>query len=66
VIHPVKNGSAITVPGGVSYQFRNLADDAALEFIVTTVPHWPGAQEAVLVEGMWQPSVIQTIHSESI
>jgi mannose-6-phosphate isomerase-like protein (cupin superfamily) len=65
VIYPVKNGSAITIPAGVGYQFRNLSYTEALEFIVTTIPHWPGPQEVILVEGKWQSSVMQTTHSVS-
>jgi mannose-6-phosphate isomerase-like protein (cupin superfamily) len=56
-IHPVRNGSAITIPPDVSYQFRNLDANTALEFIVTTIPHWPGPQESFSVQGKWQPSV---------
>ena len=63
ITYTVKKGSAITIPAGVSYQFRNLDKNEGLEFIVSTIPHWPGAQEAILVEGKWQPSVIQTTHS---
>jgi mannose-6-phosphate isomerase-like protein (cupin superfamily) len=55
--YSVTAGSAITIAAGITYQFRNVDKVHALEFIVTTIPEWPGPQEAIFVEGKWQPSV---------
>lgn len=45
-------GTALTLPLGTAFQFR--ADAAApLVFVAVTMPPWPGAGEAVAVEGRW-------------
>ncbi len=44
--------TAVTIPLGAHFQFR--ADEAAsLAFVAVTMPPWPGADEAVPVEGPW-------------
>lgn len=45
-------GVAISIPVGTTFQFRATGVEA-LEVIITTVPPWPGAEEALLVEGHW-------------
>ena len=52
----VEPGMALTIPLGASFQFR-ADDDTALEMILTTTPPWPGAEEAVRVEGPWAPTI---------
>jgi mannose-6-phosphate isomerase-like protein (cupin superfamily) len=48
----VRAGVALTIPTGVSFQFR-ASDDTDLEFALTTMPPWPGPDEAEPVEGRW-------------
>jgi mannose-6-phosphate isomerase-like protein (cupin superfamily) len=49
-------GVALTIPTGVAFQFR--ADgDQPLEAIGTTMPPWPGDDEAVRCDGAWPPTV---------
>jgi mannose-6-phosphate isomerase-like protein (cupin superfamily) len=49
-------GLCITIPEGVSFQFRNVGDER-LEFLCVTMPPWPGEHVATVVAGKWQPSV---------
>jgi mannose-6-phosphate isomerase-like protein (cupin superfamily) len=52
----VEPGMALTIPLGTPFQFR--ADpDGDLELILTTMPPWPGADEAVRVDGPWVATV---------
>jgi mannose-6-phosphate isomerase-like protein (cupin superfamily) len=51
-------GVSITIPTGVEFQFRNDGDEP-LEAVGVTMPPWPGADEAVAVEGVWQPKLGQ-------
>lgn len=49
----VRAGISLTIPLGTSFQFRNTGD-AALEFIIVTMPPWPGTDEAILLDaGKW-------------
>ena len=49
-------GVSLTIPTGTLFQFR--CDGAeALSIVGATMPPWPGADEAHLVEGTWRPSV---------
>jgi len=48
-------GVAITIPLGTSFQFR--AADAGLAVLITTMPPWPGDDEAVAVPGRWQAEI---------
>jgi mannose-6-phosphate isomerase-like protein (cupin superfamily) len=50
----VQAGLSLTIPTGASFQFRNIGDEP-LEFIITTMPPWPGPQEARSVPGYWEP-----------
>jgi len=45
-------GLSLDIRVGVHFQFRNTGEEE-LEFIIATVPPWPGAQEAIEVEGKW-------------
>jgi mannose-6-phosphate isomerase-like protein (cupin superfamily) len=49
-------GTAIDIPVGTAFQYRNTAD-AELQFICVTMPPRPGASEASYVEGIWPPTV---------
>ncbi len=46
-------GTALTLPLGVSFQFRATA--GGLEAVAITLPPWPGPDEAMAVEGPWDP-----------
>ncbi len=62
--HQVKKGSAISIPAGTAFQFRNLSQNESLEIVMTTMPPWPGPDEAIKVEGKWKPSVSPNIQSK--
>ena len=47
----------VTVPLGTAFQFRTLGE-APLVFLAVTMPPWPGAEEAYVVEGKWPPTAI--------
>jgi mannose-6-phosphate isomerase-like protein (cupin superfamily) len=53
VIDDVEAGMSVTLPVGTHFQFR--ADDAEpLVIVGTTMPPWPGMDEAVFVDGVWK------------
>ena len=47
-------GVSLTIPTGARFQFRSLADEP-LEFLLTTMPPWPGDDEAYRVKDHWPP-----------
>lgn len=49
-------GTAIDIPVGTAFQYRNVAD-TDLRFICVTMPPWRGNDEATYVEGIWQPTI---------
>jgi mannose-6-phosphate isomerase-like protein (cupin superfamily) len=49
-------GTAIDIPVGTAFQYRNVSD-VDLKFICVTMPRWPGDSEATYVEGKWPPTV---------
>jgi mannose-6-phosphate isomerase-like protein (cupin superfamily) len=50
----VSAGTSLALPSGVAFQFRNTSTDTPLQFIVATLPPWPGESEALVgVEGYW-------------
>ena len=49
-VHP---GVSISIPVGTHFQFRCDSEDP-LEAIGTTMPPWPGDDEAYEVEGIWE------------
>jgi mannose-6-phosphate isomerase-like protein (cupin superfamily) len=49
-------GTAIDIPAGTQFQYRNVADQE-LKFICVAMPPWPGDSEASFLEGIWQPTV---------
>ena len=51
----VRAGVSVSIPAGASFQFRNDGDEP-LEAVGVTMPPWPGAEEAVAVEGIWEPT----------
>ena len=48
-------GVALNIPLGVAFQFRS-SGSQPLELVITTVPPWPGPDEAVAVDGAWAPT----------
>ena len=51
----LRPGLAVTLPLGTEFQFR-VTGDRPLELLCFTTPPWPGADEAVVVEGRWMPT----------
>lgn len=49
----VKPGVALTIPPGVSFQFRNTGK-GPLRMMIVTMPPWPGPEEAIAVDGKWK------------
>lgn len=52
-VRQVEQGTCLTITFGTSFQFRNIGDEP-LCLIITTIPRWPGPQEAVEVDGYWK------------
>jgi mannose-6-phosphate isomerase-like protein (cupin superfamily) len=52
----VEPGVSITIPQGTSFQFRSLSHEP-LSALGTTMPPWPGEDEAFAVDGVWKPTV---------
>lgn len=48
----VEAGTALNIPVGTCFQFRNIGA-MPLKFICATMPAWPGPEEAEPVKGMW-------------
>ncbi|MEM8637496.1 MAG: cupin domain-containing protein [Cyanobacteria bacterium P01_G01_bin.54] len=46
----------LTIPLGTQFQFRCLGEEP-LQAVAVTMPPWPGENEAMAVEGIWQPTV---------
>jgi mannose-6-phosphate isomerase-like protein (cupin superfamily) len=53
---PVSPAVCVTIPLGTSFQFR-AGGDEPLAAIGATIPPWPGAGEALIVSGPWEPTV---------
>jgi mannose-6-phosphate isomerase-like protein (cupin superfamily) len=52
----VYSGVCLTIPLGTHFQFRSFGYEP-LAAIGVTMPPWPGAGEATIVTGEWQPTV---------
>jgi mannose-6-phosphate isomerase-like protein (cupin superfamily) len=46
-------GTAVSIPLGTDFQFQ-AHGELPLELVITTVPPWPGADEAEFVQGCWE------------
>jgi mannose-6-phosphate isomerase-like protein (cupin superfamily) len=55
-ITEVTSSVSITIPTGTHFQFRCNGSEP-LEAIAVTMPPWPGADEAFVVPGKWEPTV---------
>lgn len=53
---PLSSTVCVTIPLGTSFQFR-ASDNEPLAAIGATIPRWPGAGEALIVSGPWEPTV---------
>lgn len=53
---PLQAGASFSIPLGTRFQLRNTGADP-LDAVAVTIPAWPGDDEAVFVEGKWQPTV---------
>lgn len=51
-IDELRPGDSISIPAGVSFQFRAFTG-TDLKLLITTIPPWPGADEALPTEGTW-------------
>ena len=49
------SGVSIDIPVGTAFQYRCTGVDP-LQFLCITMPPWPGAQEATIIEGPWEPN----------
>jgi mannose-6-phosphate isomerase-like protein (cupin superfamily) len=49
-------GVCLTIPLGTHFQFRAFGEEP-LAAIGVTVPPWPGEGEAIVVQGVWEPTV---------
>jgi mannose-6-phosphate isomerase-like protein (cupin superfamily) len=56
-IVPIRPGLSISIAVGTHFQFRNDGTEP-LVAIGTTMPPWPGMDEAYVVDGRWVPTVI--------
>jgi len=54
-VTPLLPGTAIDIPVGTSFQYRNVSD-MELKFICIAMPPWPGDSEATHVKGIWEPT----------
>jgi mannose-6-phosphate isomerase-like protein (cupin superfamily) len=54
-IIPLSPGTCLTIPIGVSFQFRS-TEAEALCAVAVTMPPWPGDNEAEPTEGVWPPT----------
>lgn len=51
-ITSVATGTSLTIPVGTHFQFRTIGDEP-FQFIMVTIPPWPGENEAVFIAGIW-------------
>jgi mannose-6-phosphate isomerase-like protein (cupin superfamily) len=51
----LRRGITIDIPVGTAFQYRCTGAEP-LEFICVSMPRWPGAEEATLIEGPWSPT----------
>lgn len=54
---PLSTGVSVTIPLGTSFQFRADGGGGPLAAIGVTIPPWPGPGEALIVPGLWAPTV---------
>jgi mannose-6-phosphate isomerase-like protein (cupin superfamily) len=47
-------GVSLDIPVGTAFQYRCTGEP--LQFLCISMPRWPGAQEATIIEGPWEPN----------
>jgi len=52
----LESGVCLTIPLGTHFQFRSFGPEV-LAAVGVTMPPWPGEGEAVVVQGIWAPTV---------
>jgi mannose-6-phosphate isomerase-like protein (cupin superfamily) len=52
----VEPGVCLTIPLGTQFQLRSFGGEP-LAALGVTMPPWPGAGEAIVVQGKWEPTV---------
>jgi mannose-6-phosphate isomerase-like protein (cupin superfamily) len=55
----LRPGVSVSIPLGTHFQVRAAADEA-IEAVAVTMPPWPGGDEAVRVDGIWDVTVAET------
>jgi mannose-6-phosphate isomerase-like protein (cupin superfamily) len=53
----LERGVSVGIPVGTAFQYRCGAGEP-LEFLCISMPPWPGDSEATVVEGPWEPTVV--------
>lgn len=51
----LRSGVSIDIPVGTAFQYRCDGVDP-LQFLCISMPRWPGASEATVIEGPWKPT----------
>lgn len=51
----VRQGISVTIPVGTHFQFRNTGT-GPLSAVAVTMPPWPGEDEAITMDGPWEPA----------
>ncbi|MGY1776781.1 cupin domain-containing protein [Geodermatophilus sp. SYSU D00804] len=51
----LRPGVSLSIPAGTTFQFR-ARDGEPLTAVATTMPPWPGEDEAQPREGVWRPT----------
>src|SRR6187402_2941843 len=52
------SGVSIDIPVGTAFQYRCDGVEP-LQFLCVSMPRWPGAEEATVVEGPWEPTAAE-------
>jgi mannose-6-phosphate isomerase-like protein (cupin superfamily) len=60
----MRPGVSLAIPVGTHFQFRNTGR-VPLTVIGVTMPPWPGPQEAVEVDGVWEPTIPARVTSDA-
>ncbi|HEX8025412.1 MAG TPA: hypothetical protein VF484_04320 [Candidatus Limnocylindrales bacterium] len=55
-VTPLVPGVSVDVALGTAFQYRCIGTEALVS-ICTAMPPWPGDDEAIVVDGPWQPNV---------
>ena len=51
----LERGVSIDIPVGTAFQYRCTGAEP-LGFLCISMPRWPGAEEATIIEGPWEPT----------